>query len=210
MATDTPQQPRRRRQEPADAVPDGRAGHGRGMVRSAVRLALADPGRAFLPGVAAAAVLFAPDVLRQLPVRRDPSLNRQLLVRALGFTTSAAVQIALIGHLAPLAGLPGGFGQGVPVLRRALAVDPRQVAAGLLTFGALGGALTLPFSLRLFGVRLVTGPVPRPTLRRLAGAELSNGLATAVSAPLFALHVALHVNPPTAESPHRPKRRSLP
>lgn len=161
------------------------------MVRAAVRLALRSPRQAFLPGAAAAAVLFAPDVLRQLPVRDDPSLRRQALVRAVGFGTSAVVQIALVGRLAPLAGLPGGLRQSVPLLRRALAAHPEQVVAGLVVFGALGGAITLPPSLRLFGLRLVTGPVPRPTLRRLVAAELTNGLATTVSAPLFALQVAL-------------------
>lgn len=161
------------------------------MLRAAVRLALRSPRQAFLPGAAAAAVLFAPDVLRQLPVRDDPSPARQSLVRAVGFGTSAVVQVALVGRLAPLAGLPGGLRQSVPLLRRALAASPEQVVAGLVAFGALGGAITLPPSLRMFGRRLVTGPVPRPTLPRLVAAELTNALATTVSAPLFALHVAL-------------------
>lgn len=161
------------------------------MIRSAVHLARCQPGQVFGSGACAAGVLFAPDVLRQLPVRGDPSTARQLLVRVVGFGTSAAVQIALVGQLAPLAGVPGGLGHGLPVLRQALTDQPRQVAVGLLAFGTLGGLLTLPFSFHLFGARLVTGPLPRPTLSRLIAAELSNALATTVSAPLFALHTAL-------------------
>lgn len=160
------------------------------MLPVAVRLARADPRAAFRPGLTAAAVLFLPDVLRQVPVRHDPALSHQLLVRAVGVATSAVVQVALVGQVAPLAGLEGGLGRSLPLLGRALARDPRRVVTGLVGYGLLGAAITLPFSLRLFGVRLVTGPLPDPGLRRLVAAEVSNGLATAVSAPLFALHVA--------------------
>ena len=126
-----------------------------------------------------------------------------MLVRAVGFTTSAAVQIALIGQLAPLIGLPGSSRHSLPLLRQALTHDARRLTVGMIGYGLLGAAITIPISLKLFGVRLVTGPLPRPTARRLIAAEASNALATSISAPLFAL-MSQPVRPHREQRPPEP------
>jgi len=189
-------------------------GHLPQVLPTAVRLALGNPRAVFLSGVTSAATLAVPDLLRQVPVRRDTHLSHQMLVRAVGFTTSAAVQIALIGRLAPLTGLPGGSRHSLPLLRQALTHDARRLTVGVIGYGLLGAVITIPISLKLFGVRLVTGPLPRPTARRLIAAEASNALATSISAPLFALHVAACAATPRTtptRAPHRPRshRRTL-
>lgn len=70
----------------------------------------------------------------------------------------------------------------------ALRTSPAQVLAGLVAAGAVSALLTLVPSLLLLG-RQVIGPLHDPPLWRLGLAQLTDVVATAVTAPWFAVHV---------------------
>jgi hypothetical protein len=143
--------------------------------------------RDLLYGLVAALVLAVPDLARQLPVRDDPSRLAALLVDVAGFLSAALVQVALVGMLAGLPWLVGG----VRLLLGALRRHPGSVVAGLASAGAVSALLTLVPSVALLGYGQVLGPLEDPPLRDLVLAQLSDVVATAVTAPYFAVLVRL-------------------
>ena len=140
-------------------------------------------GRAFLVGLAASLLLAVPDLLRQLPVRDDDSLLRALLVDLVGLLSAAVVQVALIGVL--------NGGSSVGRLLEAVRRSPGVVVAGLALAGAVSALLTLVPSVALLGYGQVLGPLQGPPLSDLLLAQASDVLATAVTAPWFALLVGV-------------------
>lgn len=162
----------------------GLAGQGRVVLLPALR---ALRPRDLLYGLTAALVLAVPDLLRQLPVRDDPSRLAALLVDVVGVLSAALVQVALIGMLAGLPWLVGGSRLLLGALRR----RPGSVVAGLAASGAVSALLTLVPSVALLGYGQVLGPLEDPPLRDLLLAQLSDVVATAVTAPWFAVLVRL-------------------
>ncbi len=130
-----------------------------------------------------------PDLLRQLPVRDDPSRWHALLVDAVGVASAAVLQLALVGLLA---GLPARrwLSGGVGLLVRALRRRPGVVVAGLVLAGAVSAVITLPVSVAALSAEQVLGPLEDPPLSALLIAQLSDVVATALTAPYWALLVA--------------------
>lgn len=157
------------------------------LLAAAARMRAGD----LLRGLAVALVLAVPDLARQLPVRDDPSFGHALVVDALGVLGAALAQVALIGMLAGVPWLRGGL--------RLLAVAVRQwpgtVLAGLAAAGAVSALLTLLPSVLLLGYGQVLGPLRDPPLGDLVLAQLSDVLATALTAPYFAVLVRLLARP---------------
>ncbi len=157
-----------------------------GPLAAALLGALADVRpRDLLRGLAVAAVLAVPDFARQLPVRDDPSRLHALVVDVLGVASAAVAQVVLIGMLAGLPWLSGG----TTLLLRAVRRRPGAVLAGLVVAGAGSALLTLLPSVLLLGYAQVLGPLRSPPLRDLVLAQLSDVVATAVTAPYFAVLV---------------------
>ena len=137
-------------------------------------------------GLTAALLLAVPDLLRQLPVRADPSRLHALLVDVVGVLTATAVQVALVGLLAgQRPALRGGAALLVEALRR----RPGAVLAGLVLAGLVSALLTLVPSVALLGYGQVLGPLEDPPLRDLLLAQLSDVVATALTATWFAVLV---------------------
>ena len=143
--------------------------------------------RGVLYGLVVALVLAVPDLARQLPVRDDPSRLSALLVDVAGVLSAALAQIALIGMLAGLPWLVGGLRLLLAALRR----RPGSVVAGLVAAGAVSALLTLVPSVALLGYGQVLGPLEDPPLRDLVLAQASDVVATALTAPYFAVLVRL-------------------
>jgi len=143
--------------------------------------------RDLLVGLLAALLLAVPDLGRQLPVRADPSRLHALLVDVVGVLSAGVVQVALVGLLAGLPALRGGAGLLAAAVRR----RPRAVLAGLLCAGTVSAVLTLVPSVLLLGPAQVLGPLEGPALWRLVAAQASDVVATAVTAPWFAVLVRL-------------------
>ncbi len=139
---------------------------------------------ALLVGLVGTLLLAVPDLLRQLPVRDDPSSLHALLVDVVGVLTAAVLQLALIGVLDGRRAV-----DGPAVLLRALRARPGVVVAGMALAGAVSALLTLVPSVALLGFRQVLGPLQDPPLRDLVLAQLSDVVATAVTAPWWALLV---------------------
>jgi hypothetical protein len=151
---------------------------------------LVGPRRAALGwGLAGALLLAVPDLARQLLVRDDPSRLHALLVDAVGFLSGGMLQLALVGLLA---GEPARrwLTSGVLLLGEALRRRPGTVLTGLVAAGGVSALLTLPPSIAALGWRQVLGPLNDPSLSALAVAQLSDVVATALTAPYFALLVA--------------------
>ncbi len=154
---------------------------------TALRTALARcTPHAFLVGLAGALLLAVPDLLRQLPVRDDPSYPHALLVDVVGVLTAAVLQVALIGLLNG-----GSAASGVGLLLTAVRRSPGTVLAGLALAGSVSALLTLVPSVALLGPGQVLGPLQDPPLRTLLLAQASDVVATAVTAPWFALLVGV-------------------
>ncbi|MCW2607046.1 MAG: hypothetical protein JWO60_1739 [Frankiales bacterium] len=149
--------------------------------------------RAFGLGLLLSLLLAVPDLLRQLPVRDDPSSLHALLVDAVGVLSAAVVQVALVGLLAGR-----GARSGPGLLLAALRRSPGVVVAGMAAAGAVSALLTLLPSVLLLGYGQVLGPLQDPPLRDLVLAQLSDVVATAVTAPYFALLVGLVATGPGA------------
>ncbi len=141
--------------------------------------------RDLLVGLVAALLLAVPDLGRQLPVRDDPSRALALLVDVVGVLSAGIVQVALIGLLAGLPPLRGG----AALLRDAVRSRPLTVLAGLVVAGATSALLTLLPSVLLLGPGQVLGPLEGPPLWRLVAAQGSDVVATALTAPWFAVLV---------------------
>ena len=137
-------------------------------------------------GLAAALLLAVPDLLRQLPVRADPSRLHALLVDVVGVLTATAVQVALIGLLA---GRRPALREGAALLAEALRRRPGTVLAGLVLVGLVSALLTLVPSVALLGFGQVLGPLQDPPLSDLLLAQLSDVVATALTATYFAVLV---------------------
>ncbi len=138
-----------------------------------------------LRGLVAATLLGVPDLLRQLPVRDDPSYAHALLVDVVGVLSAGVVQVALIGMLAGLPWLSGGARLLLVAVRR----SPGTVLAGLVAAGGVSALLTLVPSVLLLGLDQVLGPLQDPPLRDLLLAQVSDVVATALTAPYFAVLV---------------------
>ena len=138
-------------------------------------------------GLVAALLLAVPDLGRQLPVRDDPSRTSALLVDVVGVLSAGVVQVGLIGLLAGLAPLRGGL----VLLLSAVRARPGAVLAGLAAAGSVSALLTLVPSVLLLGYRQVLGPLRDPPLWQLVAAQASDVVATAVTAPWFAVLVGL-------------------
>lgn len=163
------------------------------MLLSALRAYAARPGT-FLLGLAGALLLAVPDLLRQLPVRDGQGgLPAALLVDAVGVLTAAVVQVGLVG-LVNGTGARSGPGLVLEALRRC----PGVVVAGLAAAGAVSALLTLVPSVALLGYGQVLGPLDSPPLADLVLAQVSDVVATAVTAPWFGLLVGLVVSGPCA------------
>ena len=137
-------------------------------------------------GLLAALLLAVPDLLRQLPVRADPSRLHALGVDVIGVVTAAAVQLALVGLLA---GRRPALRSGVALLLAALRRRPAAVLAGLVLSGLVSAVLTLVPSVALLGAGQVLGPLRDPPLRDLVLAQASDVVATALTATYFAVLV---------------------
>ena len=148
-------------------------------------------------GLVAALLLAVPDLGRQLPVRDDPSRAAALLVDVLGVLSACAVQIALIGLLAGLPPLRGGLRLLAAALRR----RPGDVVAGMAAAGATSALLTLVPSVLLLGYGQVLGPLADPPLWQLVAAQASDVVATAVTAPWFAVLVRLAAGSGNEDAP---------
>ncbi|MCW2777156.1 MAG: hypothetical protein JWN17_881 [Frankiales bacterium] len=142
--------------------------------------------RDYAVGLLAAALLGVPDLLRQLPVRDDPSRWHALLVDVVGVLSAAVVQLALVGVLNGV-GAAGGLRLVLDALRR----RPGTVVAGLAAAGTVSALLTLVPSVALLGYGQVLGPLHDPPLSRLVLAQVSDVVATAVTAPWFAVLVGV-------------------
>lgn len=165
--------------------------------RAGLRAELAAPlallrGRhrsAYAVGLVASVLLAVPDLGRQLLVRDDPSRWHALLVDVVGVLSATLVQVALVGAAtgAPFARwLPAGTRRLLQVVRE----RPSLVLAGLAAAGAVSAVLTLPASVAVLGPGQVLGPLRDPALWKLGVAQLSDLVATAVTAPYFAVLVA--------------------
>lgn len=141
--------------------------------------------RHLLVGLLAALLLAVPDLGRQLPVRDDGSRVNALLVDVVGVLSAGVVQVALIGLLAGLPPLRGG----AALLRDAVRARPGTVLAGLVAAGATSALVTLLPSVLLLGPGQVLGPLQDPPLWQLVAAQASDVLATALTAPWFAVLV---------------------
>lgn len=142
--------------------------------------------RSYALGLAAALLLAVADLGRQLPVREDPSRWHALLVDAVGVLTAAVVQVALVGLLA---GRRRWLRDGAGLLLDAVRMRPGTVLAGLVSAGAVSASITLPASLAALGFSQVLGPLRDPPLSALLVAQASDVVATAVTAPWFAVLV---------------------
>lgn len=142
---------------------------------------------ALLTGLLAALLLAVPDLLRQLPVR-DGSGGRAgaLVVDALGVLSATVVQVAVVGIVAGVPALRGG----AALVLRALHERPGALLTGLVVIGAASALITLPVSVAALGAAQVLGPLEGPTVTALLVAQTSDVLATALTAPWFALLVA--------------------
>lgn len=142
--------------------------------------------RALGLGLLAALLLAVPDLLRQLPVREGQGgLPAALGVDAVGVLTAAVVQVSLVGLL------HGRAADGPALLLAAVRRSPGLVLAGLALAGAVSALLTLVPSVALLGYGQVLGPLQDPPLRDLVLAQASDVVATAVTAPWFAVLVGL-------------------
>ena len=141
---------------------------------------------ALLAGLAVALTLAPLDLGRQLLVRDDPSRLHALLVDLVGVATGAVAQVVLVGLLAARrAWLTAGVRLVLAALRR----RPAALVAGLLLAGAVSAVLTLPVSVAALSPGQVVGPLDGPPLSALLTATASDVVATAVTAPYFALLV---------------------
>ena len=158
-------------------------------LRHALHLVLGPERRAFAVGLVAALLLAVPDFLRQLPVRNDPSYAHALLVDVVGVLSAALVQLALVGAAA--GARPGGWlPTGVRLALAGLRDFPLVVVGGLVCAGAVSAVLTLPVSIAALGAQQVIGPLHGPPISALLVAQASDVVATAVTAPYFAVLVA--------------------
>ena len=174
-----------------DGVRGGAPGHVPDVLLSALRASAVRPG-AFRLGLAGALLLAVPDLLRQLPVRDGQGgLPAALLVDVVGVLTATAVQLTLVG-LVNGTGAASGPGLVLAALRR----RPGVVVAGLTAAGAVSALLTLVPSVALLGLGQVVGPLQGPPLSHLLLAQASDVVATAVTAPWFALLVGLVATEP--------------
>lgn len=145
---------------------------------------------AFAVGLAGALLNAVPDLGRQLLVRDDPSRLHALLVDVIGVLTAAVLQVGLVGLLAgarPARWLP----EGLRLLLAALRRHPRPLLTGLVAAGTVSALLTLVPSVALLGFGQVLGPLRGPSVGTLLLAQLSDVVATAVTAPYFALLVGV-------------------
>ena len=143
-------------------------------------------------GLVAALLLAVPDLARQLPVRDDPSRLAAAGVDVVGVLAAGVVQVALIGLLAGVAPMRGGLGLlhgGLALLRDAVRTRPGLVLAGLAAAGGTSALLTLVPSVLLLGYAQVLGPLRDPPLWQLVAAQASDVVATALTAPWFAVLV---------------------
>lgn len=143
--------------------------------------------RAYGAGLVGTLLLAVPDLTRQLPVRDDPSRLHALVVDVIGVACAAVLQIGLVGLVAggpSRRWLPEGLRLVLGALRRA----PGALIGSLVALGAVSALLTLVPSLLLLG-RQVLGPLHDPALGLLVAAQVSDVVATAVTAPAFALVV---------------------
>lgn len=156
------------------------------VLRETLRALLGPRRAALVAGALLAAALIVPDFLRQLPVRDDPSRLDALLVDLLGVLTATIGQVALVGALG---GAPARrwLARGVELVLRAARRRPAALLAGLVAAGAVSAVLTLPVSIAALGLGQVIGPLRDPSLGTLGVATLSDAVATAVTAPYFAL-----------------------
>lgn len=152
-------------------------------------------------GLLAAVLLAVPDLGRQLLVRDDPSRWHALLVDVVGFASATVVQVALVGAAT---GAPGRrwLSAGTTRLLALVRARPLLVLAGLVCAGAVSAVLTVPASVAVLGVGQVVGPLHDPALWRLGVAQLSDLVATAVTAPYFAVLVATSRSA-REDGPHR-------
>jgi len=137
-------------------------------------------------GLLAALLLAVPDLLRQLPVRSDPSRLHALLVDVIGVGTATVVQLALVGLLG---GRRPALRGGLALLLEALRRRPGAVLGGLVLAGLVSALLTLVPSVALLGYGQVLGPLQDPPLRDLLLAQASDVVATALTATFFAVLV---------------------
>ena len=163
-------------------------------LRHALHLALGPQRRAYAVGLVAALALAVPDLGRQLLVRDDPSQLHALLVDVVGVLSAALVQVALVGGAA---GAPGRawLATGTRLVLQAVRERPAVVLAGLVAAGAVSALLTVPASVAALGVHQVIGPLHGPPISALVVAQLSDVVATAVTAPYFAVLVASLTRP---------------
>lgn len=154
-----------------------------------LRRALAETGpRAYAIGLAAALLLAVPDLGRQLLVRDDPSRLHALVVDVVGVLSAAAVQLALVGLLS---GRSRWLRHGTGIVLDALRIRPWTLLLGLVAAGAVSAVLTLPASVAALGAAQVLGPLRDPSLGALLVAQASDVVATAVTAPWFAVFARL-------------------
>lgn len=156
------------------------------QLSAALRDLLGRRRSALLGGLAVALTLAPLDLGRQLLVRDDPSRLNALLVDVVGVLTAALAQVLLVGALAgEQRWLPGGWRLVLAAVRR----RPAALLAGLLLAGGVSAVLTLPVSVAALGLSQVVGPLDGPPLGSLLVAGASDLVATAVTAPYFALLV---------------------
>lgn len=142
-----------------------------------------------LAGVALALVLAPLDLARQLPVRDSPSVLAALLVDLVGVAVAVLGQLVLVGVAAgarPAGWLPVGAAH----VGRALRAHPQALLAGLLTAGAVSACVTLPVSVAALGAAQVLGPLQSPSTSALLVATAGDAVATALTAPFFAVLAA--------------------
>lgn len=167
-------------------------------LRAALRQLLG-PSRAALAGGIGLALLLAPlDLSRQLLVRQDPSRLHALLVDVVGVLTATVGQLALIGALAsPGSAVRRWLPDGSRLLQQAVRRRPGVVLAALAAAGLISAVLTLPVSIAALSPGQVLGPLNDPPIGALLLAGASDAVATAVSAPYFAVLVlGLRANGP--------------
>jgi len=142
-----------------------------------------------LAGVALALLLAPLDLARQLPVRDDPSRLAALLVDLAGVAVATIGQLGLVGVAAgarPAAWLP----VGATHVGRALRAHPRALLAGLWAAGAVSACVTIPVSVAALGATQVLGPLQSPSTSALLVATAGDAVATALTAPYFAVLAA--------------------
>lgn len=160
----------------------------------ALRLVVGPERRVFAVGVVAALLLAVPDLGRQLLVRDDPSYPHALLVDVVGFVSAALVQVALVGGAAHAPGRRW-LTTGLRLVLAGLRQRPAVLVSGLVCAGAVSALLTLPASVAALGAGQVIGPLHGPPLSALLVAGASDALATAVTAPYFAVLVVSLTGP---------------